>query len=263
MLLKVTVTQMSHEPERFAQEWEQLVAHVHKEQSQLVLLPEMPFSPWFGSSPDFDPARWQAAVAMHDQWMQRLPELAPALVLGSRPINRNGRRFNEGFLWEPDSGYHATHVKYYLPDEEGVWEASWYQPGDGDFTPVERQGARIGMLICSELWALERARAYGQRGVHLLVSPRLTEQATTDKWLVAGRAAAILAGAFSLSSNRISAPGAAEGFGGVGWVIDPEGTVLALTSQQQPILSIEIPLRQAEEAKRSYPRSLFSPQSEG
>ncbi len=256
MFFKVTVTQMSNEPELFAREWEQLVAHVHSERSQLVLLPEMPFSPWFGTTAHFDQASWQAAVAAHEQWLQRLPELAPASVLSSRPIDRDGHRFNEGFLWQPDTGYRATHVKYYLPDEEGVWEASWYQRGDGSFTSFENQGVRIGMLICSELWALEQARAYGQRGAHLLVTPRMTQRTTTDKWLVGGRAAAILAGAFSLSSNRVSAQGAPEDFGGAGWVIDPDGSVLAVTSQQHPFLTVEIPVQQAEAAKKTYPRSL-------
>lgn len=257
MSLKVTISQMSNESEPFAREWEKLVAHVRSEQSQLVLLPEMPFSPWFGTTAHFDMASWQAAVAIHEQWLRRLPELAPASVLSSRPINRNGHRFNEGFLWQPGAGYHATHVKYYLPNEEGVWEASWYQRGDGDFTPIESQGVCIGMLICSELWALERARAYGQLGAHLLVTPRMTQHATTDKWLVGGRAAAILAGAFSLSSNRVSAGGASEDFGGAGWVIDPEGSVLAMTSPQHPFITVEIPAGQAEEAKGTYPRSLF------
>ena len=257
MSLKVTVCQMHNEREPFAQDWEQLVAHVRSEKSQLVLLPEMPFSPWFGTTAHFDVASWQAAVTTHERWLQRLPELAPAHVLSSRPINRNGRRLNEGFLWQPSTGYHSIHVKYYLPNEEGVWEASWYQRGEGDFTPIESQSARIGMLICSELWALEQARAYGQLGAHLLVTPRMTQGATADKWLVGGRAAAILAGAFSLSSNRVSTRGASEDFGGTGWVVDPDGKVLAVTSSQHPFITVEINAWQAEQAKHTYPRSLF------
>ena len=258
MPLKVTVCQMHNEVEHFAQDWEHLVAHVRSEQSQVVLLPEMPFSPWFATTPHFDLATWQAAVQTHEQWLQRLPELAPAHVLSSRPVNRNGRRLNEGFLWRSDTGYHPNHLKYYLPNEEGMWEASWYQHGDGDFTPIESQAARIGMLICSELWALEQARAYGHLRTHLLVTPRMTQGATMEKWLVGGRAAAILAGAFSLSSNRVSTPGAPEDFGGRGWVIDPDGEVLAVTSQQQPSVTVEINLQRAEQAKQTYPRYMFS-----
>jgi hypothetical protein len=43
----------------------------------------------------------------------------------------------------------------------------------------------------------------------------------------------------------------------VGWVIDPEGSVLAVTSQRHPFITVEIPVWRAEEAKQTYPRSLF------
>jgi len=51
---------------------------------------------------------------------------------------------------------------------------------------------------------MERARAYGKVGVHLIVNPRATERSTLDKWLTGGRAAAVIAGAFCLSSNRVT-----------------------------------------------------------
>jgi N-carbamoylputrescine amidase len=257
MHIKVTVTQMHNEPQQFVNDWQQLVEHVRSEHSQLVLLPEMPFAPWFATSPDFDATLWQIIYQSHQRWLQRLPELAPAHVISSFPVNRIGRRLNEGFLWETDNGYQAVHEKYYLPDEEGVWEASWYQPGKGDFTLVASHDATIGMLICSELWALEYARIYGQQGAHLLVTPRMTQGSTTEKWLVGGRAAAILAGAFSLSSNRVSLPGSPEDYGGIGWIIDPDGNVLATTSRQHPFITVNLDLQQGEHAKKTYPRYMF------
>lgn len=51
-------------------------------------------------------------------------ELAPAIVAGTRPVTRDGRRLNEGFVWTEDGGYVAAHSKYYVPDEEGYWEAT-------------------------------------------------------------------------------------------------------------------------------------------
>jgi hypothetical protein len=52
------------------------------------------------------------------------------------------------------------------------------------------------------------------------VTPRATEKASVQKWLPAGRVAAIVSGACSLSSNRSGGTGAVT-FGGCGWVIDP------------------------------------------
>jgi predicted amidohydrolase len=252
--MKVTVCELGDGPDDFARDWEQLVAHVKAEASELVLLPEMPFSAWFAASPRFDPAVWETAVADHDAWLARLPELAPAAVLGSRPVNQDGRRLNQGFAWDRAREYRAAHLKYYLPDEEGFWEASWYGRGDGEFTALDCGAARIGFQICTDLWFMERARVYGQAGAHLIVTPRVTPRSSVDKWLAGGRVAAMVAGAFSLSSNRVSAAPQSVTFGGQGWIIGPEGEVLALTSRAQPFVTRELDLGEAERAKATYPR---------
>jgi len=252
--MKVTVCELGDDAEDFSRDWEQLVTHVRGEGSDLVLLPEMPFYPWFAWRRHFDAVIWEAAVAAHDEWQARLPALAPAVVLGSRPVNREGRRFNEGFVWEPGTGYRAAHLKYYLPDEEGFWEASWYQRGDGRFAPIESGGAQIGFQVCTDLWFFERSRAYGQAGVHLLANPRATEKGTVEKWLTGGRVAAIVSGAFCLSSNHVNPEGRAANLGGQGWVVGPDGQVLGLTSRERPFITVEIDLREAERAKQTYPR---------
>ncbi len=222
-----------------------------------MLLPEMPFYPWFGASPVFEAHIWEAAVAAHDAWQERLVELAPAIVLGTRPINRGGQRLNEGFCWVQEVGYRIAHHKYYLPDEAGFWEASWYSRGDGSFTPLQCGSARVGFEICTELWAFDRARLYGKDSIHLIVTPRATPRTTLDKWLVGGRATAITSGAFSLSSNHVSSATDAVHLGGQGWVIAPDGEVLGLTSQEQPFVTMELDLSVAEQAKLTYPRYVF------
>lgn len=252
--MRVTVCELNDEPKAFARDWERLVAHVKAESSDLVLLSEMPFCPWFGVTPVFDPAVWQAAVSAHDKWQARLYELAPAVVLCSRPVNSGNRRFNEGFIWDQADGYHPAHIKSYLPDEEGVWEASWYDKGEGEFVPVEIGAARIGFAICTELWAMEQARLYGKAGVHIIATPRATTKATVDKWLAGGRVAAIVSGAFSLSSNLTSSEGRPADFGGQGWIVGPDGQVLGVTSRERPFVTVEIDLNEAEYAKKTFPR---------
>jgi predicted amidohydrolase len=252
----VTACQMHDSPHEFAADWQQLVAHVKEQASDLVLLPEMPFHPWFATSRVFDPVTWAAAVRAHDAWEARLAELAPAAVIATRPVDFGNERYNAGFVWTAESGVRTVHTKAYLPDEEGVWEASWYHKETPDFVPAQIRDAEIGFLICTELWAMERARAYGQENVNLLVTPRLTGVDTLDKWLAAGRVAAILAGAFGLSSNRYDDSGR---FGGQGWIVEPDGKVLALTSPQSPFVSVEIDLAAAARAKSTYPRYALGP----
>ena len=253
--MKVTVCELRNDADGLEQDWQALVAHVKSEKSDLVLLPEMPFHPWVAGTNKVDPGIWQQAVIAHDQWVQRFSELSPAVVIGSRPVIHKGKCHNEGFIWQSKSGYKPTHAKYYLPDEEGFWEASWYERGKRVFTVVQCRGINVGFLICTELWFLEHARAYCKQDIHLLVCPRVTPKNSVDKWIAGGRAAAVVSGAFCLSSNLNGPNTESIAFGGAGWVIEPEeGSVWGLTSQSEPFLTVDIDLEQAKRAKHTYPR---------
>jgi N-carbamoylputrescine amidase len=166
-------------------------------------------------------------------------------------VNAGNKRLNEAFVWHQEYGYCGAHEKRYLPDEEGFWEASWYDRGAGDFSPIDVGQARIGFMICTELWFMQHAREYGQDGMHLLAVPRATPAYSSDKWLAGGRAAAVVSGAFCLSANRASIE---QGWGGTGWIMGPDGDVLAKTTADQPFVTVEIDLNEAELAKKSYPR---------
>jgi N-carbamoylputrescine amidase len=252
--MRVTVCQLTEGLQGPANDWARLAAHIERYESHLLLLPEMPFYNWFPRQQVEDPAIWESAVAAHEAWLARLPELAPATVLGTRPVERGGCRLNEAFIWKPGSGYQAAHHKYYLPDQPGFWEATWYQRGDGDFTPLRVGELVLGFQVCTEMWFMERARAYGRVGVHLLAVPRATMHETFDKWLAGGRAAAVISGAYCISSNGYTPGTPPMGLGGQGWVIDPDGEVLGLTSAGEPFLTVEIDLEAAEAAKKTYPR---------
>lgn len=249
----VTVCELHDDRAKFADDWRHLVEHVRDRRSNLVLLPEMPFAPWLAASPAYVHASWASAVQAHEDWLPRLTELAPAVVVSSRPVTRGNLRANEGFVWSAADGYRAVHDKRFLPNEDGFWEANWYQPGSNVFEPAEVGGVKLGMLICTELWSLGHAQRYGKAGADILVTPRATGRPTVDKWIAGGRAAAIVSGAYSISSNWTASPGDGD-FGGGGWVIDPDGQLLARTSAGSPFHTVTIDLSAAETAKRTYPR---------
>ncbi len=252
--MRITVCELNDDPSKFAHDWELLVKHANNEASDLVVLPEMPFSPWFCASPEFNLKIWKEAVQTHKQWQRRLRELAPATVVGSNPINKKEGRRNEGFIWTRKAGLKRAHEKRYLPNIKGYWESSWYQRGDGSFDAVDVTHYRLGFMICSDIWAMEHARNYADQGIHIIAIPRATEKSTRDKWLAGGKVAAVVAGAFCLSSNRIGRRDPAN-FGGLGWIIGPDGEVLGTTSRQKPFNTVKIDLAAAERAKGTYPRS--------
>jgi N-carbamoylputrescine amidase len=111
--MRVTVCELSNEPQQLARDWEKLSGHVHSNRSDLVLLPEMPFFPWVAWNRTVALRIWEQSVAAHDAWLRRLAELSPAVTLGTRPVFCNGRRFNQGFAWDPDGGYRTVHDKIY------------------------------------------------------------------------------------------------------------------------------------------------------
>ncbi|MBW3577981.1 MAG: carbon-nitrogen hydrolase family protein [Actinobacteria bacterium] len=111
------------------------------------------------------------------------------------------------------------------------------------------------MLLCTELWFTEHARSYARQGVELLAVPRATERGSLEQWTVAGRAAALLSGAFCVSSNRAGSTAGIDWAGG-GFIIDPHGEVLALTTDVQPAVTCDIDLTAAARAKSTYPRTV-------
>ncbi len=252
--MKVTVCELPNEAPALDRAWEDLTAHVRAQGSDLVVLPEMPFYRWLAHTGDVRESEWVAAVRAHEQWMDRLDDTG-AMTIGTRPVVADGIRRNAGYIKEPGGAACSVHSKYYLPDEPGFWEASWYRRGDGDFTVVETDRGRIGLLICTELWFNRHARDYAAEGMQLLVCPRATPASSRDKWLAGGRTAAVVSGAFCLSSNLSGTTSQGGDYAGMGWVIEPEeGEILGLTTREQPFLTVDIDLDVADNAKRTYPR---------
>jgi N-carbamoylputrescine amidase len=253
--MKVTVCELPNEPCALEDAWEGLCAHARERASEFVLLPEMPFYRWLANSRDADPDEWALAVQAHRDWIARLEELAPATVVSTRPVLRQGVPHNVGYVWDLDRGLVDVHTKYYLPDEAGFWEATWYRRGEKEFESFQTSQGKLGFLICTEIWFTQHAREYGKQGVQLLVCPRATPAATASKWVVGGQAAAVVSGAYCLSSNLSGRTAEGGDYAGVGWIVEPEeGEVLGLTSAEQPFLTLDLDLALADSAKNTYPR---------
>ena len=116
-------------------------------------------------------------------------------------------------------------------------------PASRPFTPARCRSGSTSARSCGR-W--RRYAAYAQRGVQAILSPRATARATTAKWLSVGVVAAVRSGAFSLSSNRVDPTGAC---GGVGWIISPDGEILATTTRDVPFATIDIDLAASAAAR--------------
>ncbi|HEY3786943.1 MAG TPA: nitrilase-related carbon-nitrogen hydrolase [Steroidobacteraceae bacterium] len=243
--MRVTVCQWPESHQAIERAWERLIEHVRAERSALLVLPEMPFSPWLARSREFNAAHWEAAVDAHQRWDARMSEAGSAAIVGTRPYTFGNERLCAAFIWEADTGSRAAHANSRIRNEEGAWERGWYAPAPADFTPAQAAGAEVGFLISLELWDLTEASRYGAEGVQLLITPR-AGGAACGKWLDAGVAAASSAGAFGLSSTRA---GASADSGGEGWIIDPQGQLLARTTESKPFVTAELDLGQVRHVR--------------
>lgn len=209
----------------------------------LVVLPELAFMPWLCATREVDPVAW--ARAAEEQHLERLADIPARVVIGTRA---NGR-LNEAFAFTADTGLQVLHQKTYLPDEEGFWEASWYDRGPVSFQVIDTPAGRVGTSVCTEMWFTQHAFA----GADIIAVPRATPIETTEKWLAGGMAHAVTSGAFCVSSNRSEAVSGTT-MGGAGWIADPDGTMLAVTSAVQPVIVADLDLEVARTAKSTYPR---------
>ena len=254
--MKVTVCELpNNEPAALENAWENLCDHISKQSSELVFLPEMPFYQWLANTRNESTEQWDAAVQAHQDWIGRLKDIAPTVVISTRPTVHDGVRRNVGFVWDRAGGLIDVHAKVYLPDEAGFWEASWYSSGPKEFDSFQTTKGKIGFQICTEIWFGQHAREYGKQGVQLLVCPRATPHSSAQKWVAGGQAAAVVSGAFCLSSNLSWKTSDDSSYSGVGWIIEPEeGNIMGLTSSEEPFLTLDIDLSEADRAKETYPR---------
>jgi len=88
-----------------------------------------------------------------------------------------------------------------------------------------------------------------------LICPRAAGRASTDKRIAGGKTAVVVSGAWCLSSNFSPGEGDGNQWGGAGWIIEPEnGQVLGLATADRPSVTLDIDLKAAVAAKRTYPR---------
>ncbi len=251
----VTVAQIDNRAEQRETDLINLAKHLQENSTDFLVLPEMPFHHWLANDNRPTIQDWEKAVDAHEKQLAKFTEMGYPDLLSTRPITKeNGRRQNSAYVWTNDKGVQDFHSKWNLPDEEGYWEATWYDRGDKNFEVARVKDIVLGVQICTEMWFFEHSRQYAKQKIDLLCVPRATPHASVSKWLAGGQAAAVVSGAFCLSSNLYVPKTESPDIGGFSWIISPEGDILATTDRDTPFVSVEINLEDAKVAKKSYPR---------
>lgn len=255
--MRVTICNWDARPERFSAQADALSAHVSAEGSQLVLLPEMPFTPWLAFSQAPDQGMWDQSVRDHEKRIGELSGLVKAAIAGSRPIVRNGVNFNEAFVWSQGAFQAVGHQKRWLPAEDWYWEANWYRPGVPADTPTPFADLKLGFAICTEVWDSDHGRRLASAGADAILVPRATPDFGNDIWVAGLRALAVQTGCYVLSSNFAYARTEDFEFEGLAMASDPDGITLALATEQEPFVTIDVSAENSAQAKSTYPRYII------
>jgi N-carbamoylputrescine amidase len=144
----------------------------------------------------------------------------------------------------------ATYEKLHLPEEEGFWETSHYEPGTEAPRRIDAYGIPIGVQLCSDNNRPEGTHLLGAQGVVAVVNPRATEERTYQRWKTVWRANAMTSCCYVLSVNR---PHPEQGvlIGGASVAIDPRGEVLVETTDAIAVVTLD--RAEVDQARRLYP----------
>lgn len=217
--------------------------------AKLLITSELPFSEWLARRSWFETeaaARSVEEGAEVINWLSSLP--VPNVIL-SRPMPGSAKLRNEAILLR-DGAVEPSHSKRHLPDEPGWSEAVWFERGRENPRAFDLHPLKVGILLCTEIMYPEDARTMGLAGVDLIAAPRAT--GPDPMWQAALAMAAISAGAYVISVNRVGGP-----FSGGASAFTPAGQALAPVQQQPGCSVFEIDVQQSLSAKLSYPRDVF------
>ena len=237
--------------------WTRLAEQVAEARLDLLITNELPFGRWIAADQTFDQATAENSVAIHEAGLAALAALPVPAVLSSRPVWVGDRLANEAFVIEHGAS-RALHRKRYFPAEPGWFESSWYVPGDEGFRVTDVAGLRVGVLLCTEAMFNEHARGYGRQGAALIAIPRATGS-SVEMWQAAGKMAAIVSGAYVISSNRVGSSPTGPAFGGGGFAYHPDGSLTAATTSMDMLLVIEIEPEISARQRSAYPCYVAEP----
>ncbi len=232
-------------------EWAELAREISHARPEVLITNEMPFGSWLAESNTFDREGAAQSIREGEAGIEVLRTLDIPVVLSSRPVSAGERLANEAFALVGGK-YQRVHHKQYFPDEPGFFESDWFQAHLDGFDVVDLGGWSAGFLLCTELFFTEWARYYRRQGASLIAIPRASGESLRT-WLPAAQTAAIVSGCYVASSNRVGVASPELTFGGRGFCIAPDGTVIAETSAEQPVVVFELDVETSALQQRQYP----------
>lgn len=220
--------------------------------ADLAVLPELPLNEW---APYSKVSREEDAESIDGPRQQRMSEDAAAsgVELVGGAIVRDEEtctRYNTAFVYDRVGVRRASYRKVHLPEEEGYWETSHYEPGDAAPQLIDSLPLRAGLQICSDVNRPQGFQLLAAQGAEVVFAPRATPPGSYDRWRIVLKANAVMSGTYVISVNR-PRPEHGASIGGPSIAISPSGAVIAET--QATVTIVDLSRNVVEQAGSAYP----------
>ena len=219
--------------------------------ADLAVLPELPLNRWAPGSRDANPEDAEAMGGPRTTAQaEAAAEAGIGLIGGIIHVDERGRRTSRALVFDRTGSVVATYEKLHLPEEEGFWETSHYEPGSEAPRRIDAFGVPIGVQICSDVNRPEGTHLLGAQGAMAVLNPRATEERTYQRWKTVFRSNALTGCCYVLSVNR---PYPEDGvlIGGPSVAFDPNGELLVETTDRIALVTVEASV--VTDARRRYP----------
>jgi omega-amidase len=243
--MKIAVAQIKVNDGSFGDNSERGLDAIHKASSrgaELVILPEL----W---SSGYDLENAEKYSDLNKDLMKKVSELCRKYriicVAGSFIIKNNrGELENRLFVFDRKGSIAASYSKMHL--FPGLKENIIFKRGE---TPriYSSPWGDIGLALCFDLRFPELFRYYFQKKASIIVIPAQWPHVRIDHWKCLLRARAIENACYVLSCNAAGRPEDNSLFG-YSSIIDPQGNIIAETSQEEGIIQAELDLSKCTEA---------------
>jgi len=219
--------------------------------ADLAVLPEIPLNPWSPATkePRDDDAEGMDGARAGTQ-AEAAAEAGIGLVGGIIHRAADGRRTSRALVVDRSGSVVATYEKLHLPEEEGFWETSHYEPGTEAPRRIDAFGVPIGLQLCSDNNRPEGTHLLGAQGAIAMINPRASEERSYQRWKAVFRANALTSCLYVLSVNR---PHPEDGviIGGPTVAFDPNGELLVETTDRLALVTVDA--KAVADARRGYP----------
>ncbi|MEW6320864.1 MAG: carbon-nitrogen hydrolase family protein [Acidobacteriota bacterium] len=218
----------------------------------LVVLPELPLNRWAPATRASRPDDAEPPEGPRHQTLAAAAREAGVGVLGGAIVRdpASGLRHNTALLVDAAGRLVLAYRKVHLPEEDGFWETSHYEPGD-ELPAIDGTfGLKLAVQTCSDINRPEGSLIAAALGAEAIVNPRATEPTYFPRWKTVFTAIALTSGAYVLSVNRPRAEGGVP-LGGPSFAVAPTGEVLVETHDTVAYVTLDRAV--VAEARRRYP----------